>query len=113
MPLSKVDFERMVQQEGRPVTLLRRGTPDITVPNILAKVSRSRKSPETDELSGGMLEDVYILTCTTKELVAAGFPGNPENTDRMYFDEEYHLVKTVYPLYLAQTLVGYKIQVQG
>jgi len=113
MPLSKVDFERMVLSEGRPVNLLRRGTPDVVVSNILAKVRRARNSPETDDLTGGMVEDVYMIICTTVEMVAAGFSMPPENADRFQFDGEYHLVKAVYPLWLSQTLVGYRIQVQG
>ena len=113
MPLSKVAFERIVLQEGRPVTLLRRGTPDVTVTDIIAKVTRARNSPEIDDISGGMVEDTYMITCTTIEMVAAGFSSPPITTDRIQFDGEYHLIRAVYPLYLATTLVGYKIQVKG
>ena len=113
MPQSKLDFDRVIATEGRPVTLLRRGSPDITVSNILAKVRRARNSPETDELSGGMVEDLYMVICSTVEMVAAGFSEPPVNTDRIQFDGEYHLIRAVYPLYLATVLVGYRIQVQG
>ena len=113
MPLSKASFERMVLQEGRPVTLVRRGPPYYEVTDILAKVTRARNSPEIDDISGGMVEDTFMITCTTQELTAAAFPLPPVTTDRVQFDEEYHLIRAVYPLYLATVLVGYKLQVKG
>ena len=112
MPLNKTDFERMVLAEGRPINLLRRGTPDVTVSNIYAKVRRARNDPVTEDVSGGMIEDEYMVVCTTKELVAAGF-GDPKSSDRLQFDGEYHLVDAVYHLYLATELVGYRLRVQG
>ena len=112
MPLSKIDFERMVQAEGRPITLLRRGTPDVTVSNIKAKVRRARNDPVTEDLSGGMVEDEFMVVCTTTEMVAAG-AGHPTSTDRLEFDGEYHLIDAVYHLYLATELVGYRMRVQG
>ena len=113
MPLSKVDFERMEQQEGRPITLLRRGTPDIIVPNIQAKDTRAQNSPSVENISGGMVEDMFMITCTTIEMELAGFPVPPVVTDRLLFDGEYHNVTAVYMLYLATVLAGYKIQVMG
>jgi len=113
MPLSKVDFDRMIAQEGRDVDLLRKGTPDVTVTGIKAKVRRARNAPESDELSGGMVENVYVLICSTVEMVTASFSGDPVEGDRFLFDGEYHMVRAVYPLYLATVLVGYRIQVQG
>lgn len=112
MPLSKVDFERMVQAEGRPVTLLRRGSPDITVSDIKAKIRRARNDPVNEELSGGMVEDEFMVVCTTVELAAVSF-GDPRSSDRLQFDGEYHLIDAVYHLYLATELVGYRMRVQG
>ena len=112
MPLSKVDFERMIVAEGRPITLLRRGTPDVTVTDILAKVRRARNDPVTEDVSGGMVEDEFMVICATTEMVAASF-GDPKSTDRLQFDGEYHLIDAVYHLYLATELVGYRMRVQG
>ena len=112
MPLSKVDFERMVLKEGRSVTLLRRGSPDITVADIKAKIRRARNDPVNEELTGGMVEDEFMVICTTKELSAASF-GDPKSTDRLQFDGEYHLIDAVYHLYRATELVGYRMRVQG
>ena len=112
MPLNKADFERMVLGEGRPITLLRRGSPDITVTDIKAKVRRARNDPVTEDISGGMVEDEFMVVCTTVELVAANF-GDPKSTDRLLFDGEYHLIEAVYHLYLATELAGYRIRVQG
>jgi len=113
MPMSKVDFERMVFLQGRPVNLLRKGSPDVTVSDIVARVKRGRNSPEIDDISGGMVEDVYMVICTTVEMAAAGFPEPPVNTDRLQFDGEFHLIEAVYELYLGTERVGYRIKVQG
>jgi len=112
MPLAKADFERMVLAEGRPINLLRRGSPDVTVSNIMAKVRRARNDPVTEDISGGMVEDEFMIVCTTLEFVAASF-GAPTSTDRLQFDGEYHLIEAVYYLYLATELVGYRMRVQG
>ena len=112
MPRNKADFERIVQAEGRTITLLRRGSPDITVSDIKAKVRRARNDPVNEELSGGMVEDEFMVVCTTLEFVAAGF-GDPKSTDRLQFDGEYHLIDAVYHLYLATELAGYRMRVQG
>lgn len=113
MSLLKADFERIVLKEGRPIVLVRRGPPHFEVSNIIAKVTRARNSPQIDDISGGMVEDTYMITCTTLELAATDIPLPPVITDRIKFDEEYHLIRAVYPLYLAMVLVGYKIQVKG
>ena len=112
MPLNKRDFDRIIAKEGRSVVLFRKGTPDRSV-TIKAKTRQVRNSPETADLGGGMLEEVIMVICSTVEMVAASFPSPPVNTDRVQFDGEYHLIKVVYPLYLATVLVGYRIQVQG
>ena len=110
MPLNKVDFERLVLNEGRATQFVSQAAPGTPV-DVIAKITRARRSPETDDLAGGMMEDVYILTTTNKEFAAAAV--TPLTADRMLFDGEYHLIKATYPLYLQQVLVGYKLQVQG
>ena len=112
MPLSRLDFERMIEKQGRQITLTRLGSPNITA-TLKAHVRRGRNAPSSDMLTGGMVEDVAMVICSTKELSGVGWDGPPQPPDRIQFDGEQHLVRTTYKLYISEVLVGYRIQVQG
>lgn len=112
MPLNRADFERIIEKQGRTITLTRLGTPNVTV-TLKANIRRGRNAPSSDTLTGGMIEDIAMVICSTKELTAKGWQGAPQPPDRIQFDGEQHLVRTTYKLYISEELVGYRIQVQG
>lgn len=107
--MNKVDFERLINLQGRNTTFSHQGGASVVV---LAHVRRARNSPEFDNISGGMVENTFMVICSVKEMDAATW-GSPVGGDRVQFDGEWHLVNAVYPLFISQVLVGYRIQVQG
>lgn len=109
MSLSKESFEAIIEREGRTIQFDRQGSSV----SVKAKVKRSRNDPASSNLTAGMIEEGFIVTCSNKEMAGGGWPYPPRTGDRVIFDGEYHMVRTVYILYLAETLVGYRVQVSG
>lgn len=107
--LSKAAYEAIIERQGRIVSFIRGAS---TV-NVRAHVRRSRNDPPTTDLTGGMVEDGYMVICSNKEMVANAWPFPPYTGDRILFDGEYHMVRAVYPLFLSDDLVGYRVQVSG
>jgi len=108
--LSPLQFDSLIAKQGRSVELTRPGGATVT---IIAQVKRQRSAPKTQELTQAVAEDILMVICRHRELAEAGWGDVIDQNDRMRIDGVLHRVRTDYPLYISDTLVGHRSECEG
>lgn len=108
MAQGRTSFARMFARHGMPATLIRLGTPDVT---ISTKVLRryAEEEPVAHEVS----QQEARFTLEYADLVAKSFPVPVKKGDRILKDGDYFTLRLVRPLESHGEIIGYEVRSIG
>lgn len=109
MPLTRDGFDRLISKQGRRVKISRAEEEAYTI----AVVVRGRWAMRVEPLAQVTTEDIATVIMPVTDLRSQQWPLPPKKHDEITFDDGYHVVYTVYPLYIGEELIGFRMEVSG